>query len=100
MNHAVKERQKCTEFVWVQRDGTPIHVRNMTDQHLLCTIRLLRQWGRRMADKYNSDNHPWDAEDAKGMYWYADHEFTESHPTWKALRFERRMRGLEELPNV
>lgn len=92
------KKQKCSEFIWIQRDGTPIHVRHMDDNHLLCTIRLLRRWGHRMADKLNAENHPWDAEDAEGMYWFEYDEWTIAHPTWAALQFERRMRGLDELP--
>lgn len=90
--------QRCTEFVWVQKDGTPIHVRKMDDNHLLCTIRLLRRWGVRQADVINSHNSPWDAEDAEGMYWAGPEEITTAHPTWAALQFERCVRGLEELP--
>lgn len=81
----------------MQKNGEPIHVREMADHHLLYTIRLLRRWGKRVAAHYNDQNHPWDNEEAESMYWFEGHEFTQNHPTWAALQFERRMRGLSEL---
>ncbi len=93
-------KAKCSEFIWIQRDGTPIHVRQMADNHLLCTIRLLRRWSKRIANKYNLEQESmiWDADDARDCYWFSDDAFLDGHPTWGALQFERRVRGLEELP--
>ena len=90
---------KCSEFIWVQRDGTPIHVRDMDDYHLLCTIRLLRRWSKRLADNYNRETEAgiWDADDARDAFWFDDNAFLAGHPTWAALQFERKVRGLEEL---
>ena len=92
------DMQKSSEFTWVQRDGAPIHVREMSDDHLLNTIRLLRRWSKRLAGQLNGDSAAtvWEADDAMGMYWFEDDEFAEHHPTWKALQFERRARGLDE----
>lgn len=92
-------RPRCSEFVWVQRDGTPIHVRKMSDEHLLNTIRLLRRWSVRVAEEWNAQESigVWDAEDAKSCYFVTEDQFAERHPTWAALQFERRVRGLEEL---
>jgi hypothetical protein len=96
----IETKSRCTEFIWIQRDGTPIHVRQMGDQHLLYTIRLLRRWSKGMANHENSVTQTmvWDADDAKSAYWFGDNDFVESHPTWAALQFERKVRGLEELP--
>ena len=91
---------KASEFVWVQRDGKPIHVRAMTDEHLLNTIRLLRRWSKRLAERFNmeAESRVWSAEDAAGEYWFDDDDFCTNHVTWPALQFERRIRGLDELP--
>jgi hypothetical protein len=94
------KRIECYEFIWIQKDGTPIHVRQMTDEHLLNTIRLLRRWSKRRADGFNAENegHIWEAADAEGLFWFDDDAFLEMHPTWPALQFERRVRGLVEKP--
>lgn len=94
------KRLKCSEFIWIQRDGTPIHVREMDDQHLLNTIRLLRRWSARKAERLNAENYAmvWEASDADAMFWWDADAFLDHHPTWAALQFERRVRGLEELP--
>jgi hypothetical protein len=68
----------------------------MDDNHLLCTIRLLRRWSQRIADSYTDGSPYWEFEDAE-MLWVGD-EFCKAHVTWNALQFERRMRNLEELP--
>lgn len=92
-------RPKCSEFVWIQRDGMPIHVRKMDDKHLLCTIAMLRRNAKKLADRLNAENYGriWEAADAEGMYWFDESELVGNHPTWAALQFERRIRGLNEL---
>lgn len=93
---------KCTEFVWIQRDGTSVRVRDMSDSHLLCTIRMLRRWATKMSDKENalSMRGCWDSSDFEQEYWWEPETFLKSVPTWPTLQFERRMRSLEELPIV
>ena len=90
---------KCTDIQWVQKDGTPIRVRDMSDKHLLSTIRLLRRWSKAFADNENRSSQAgvWDADDAKGLYFFEDECLLEGHPTWPTLQLERKMRGLEEL---
>lgn len=97
-----KKSMKCGEFIWVQRDGTPIHVREMDDNHLLCTIRMMRRNATLRADEDACSQSAgiWDAEDAAGLYFIEANDLLHAHPTWAALQFERRMRGLEELPVI
>ena len=36
-------RKKPTKTIWVTKDGQPIHVKDMTDSHLVNTIRFLKR---------------------------------------------------------
>lgn len=93
---------KASEFIWIQRDGTPIHVRAMADKHLIYTIRKLRRHAIALAEHENraATRGCVESQDFRDAYAFTvtEDEILKCFPTWAALQFERRSRGLEELP--
>lgn len=101
------EKPKPTRTEWVTREGKSIHVKMMTDSHIVNTIRYLRKWAAMarpqlamQADHYASNTGGEMAaiaasEEATRLYDMDDDDFIEMEiPTWEKLLAEAEKRGL------
>ena len=92
---------------WTTRDGTVVKVKDMSDKHLLNTIRFLRRTAGRereslacSMDAYSASTSAemasWAAErEAERLFQMSDDEFLEEGcPVWEALLSEADRRGL------
>lgn len=102
-----ESRSKPTATVWVPRDGQRIPVRDMGDQHLINTIRMLRRKAPfmmmnelRQMDRYIRDAPDGAAmgceSEADALINLSDDEYlSRTLPTFPALLAEAEKRGLE-----
>jgi hypothetical protein len=89
-----------TAWMWITRDGREIQVNQMTDDHLLCTIRFLCRWAQRASDRFNDSFNScvWDKEDEDACFWMYPELVLKSVKTWPALIFTMQYRNLKEYP--
>lgn len=103
-------RPEPTVTIWVTKEGQRIHVKMMTDRHLVNTIKMLRRWASKArltaameADSFSATTNGEMAElfasqDAERLYAMDDDDFIEMQvPTWERLLKEAEKRGLSDL---
>lgn len=103
-----ENRPKPTRTTWVTREGQCIHVKMMTDTHIINTIRFLRKWASAARPKLAMEVDRFASitggemaaiaasEEAERLYSMDDDDFIEMQiPTWEKLLAEAKKRKLQ-----
>jgi hypothetical protein len=89
------ERLQPNVVIWVQKDGTPIWIRDMSSSHLQNTVRMLRRNALTYATACSDP--PW-FDDESASFNINPEELLEDKPYFHTMLLELRMRGVKELP--
>jgi hypothetical protein len=90
---------KPNAFIWVQRDGTPIWIKDMTDTHLQLTVRMIRRRAAKIARTISDDPHdPEFFDDGSYPFVISADELLDNKPYFHTMLLEMRRRGIHELP--
>lgn len=85
-DHGDQDGRHWRDQVWIDRDCHEIHLRCLTNQHLLNTIKLLD----RQSEPNEDESDDWEPMSGDGY----------KHPLYYDLHREAALRGLMDMPDI